>query len=401
MQSWTAAAAAWSGAAGSQPPAVARVAGNGPAAVAGAGDSQPGAAGDAAGGPPPDAPGDRGVTREWRAPFVLDLPRTAGVHARGRGDPAFRVTPDGCIWRTSLTPDGPGTLRIAPARPAPPEAVPAAPRPEAASGAPPPGAALGAGPPGATIGAGPEAVTVIRAAAWGPGAAWLLRELPALLGGDDDRAGFAPAHPVLRELSARHPGVRVGRSGRVLEALVPAVLEQKVVGVEARRAWRYLLLKFGDPAPGPAPAGMRVPPPPAIWRRIPSWEWHRAGVEGVRARTIIGAAEVAGRLEEIVTMPSGAADRRLRSLPGIGVWTSAEVRQRACGDADAVSVGDYHLPSAVGWALAGRVVDDAGMLELLAPYAGHRHRAARLVELGGIRPPRRGPRMSVRDYRAF
>ena len=146
---------------------------------------------------------------------------------------------------------------------------------------------------------------------------------------------------------------------------------------------------------------MRVCPAPRIWCRIPSWEWHRAGVEGVRARTIIGAAEVAGRLEEIVAMPSAAADRRLRSLPGIGVWTSAEVRQRACGDADAVSVGDYHLPSAVGWTLAGRVVDDAGMLELLAPYAGHRHRAARLVELGGTRPPRRGPRMSVRDYRAF
>ena len=242
---------------------------------------------------------------------------------------------------------------------------------------------------------------MVRAAAWGPGAAWLLRELPGMLGTDDDRDAFAPAHPLLRELSARHPGVRVGRSGRVLEALVPAVLEQKVVGAEARRAWRYLLLKFGDPAPGPAPAGMRVCPPPRTWRRIPSWEWHRAGVEGVRARTIIGAAEVAGRLEEIVTMPPAEADRRLRSLPGIGVWTSAEVRQRACGDADAVSVGDYHLPSAVGWALAGRVVDDAGMLELLAPYAGHRHRAARLVELGSIGPPRRGPRMSVRDYRSF
>ena len=320
-----------------------------------------------------------GATREWRAPFPLDLPRTLGVHARGRGDPAFRVTPDGCTWRTSLTPEGPGTLRVAPARPGP---VPPA-RPE-----PDPRAATGP-------------VTVIRAAAWGPGAAWLLRELPGLLGADDDRAGFQPAHPVLRELSARHPGVRVGRSGRVLEALVPAVLEQKVVGAEARRAWRYLLLKFGDPAPGPAPAGMRVPPPPRVWRRIPSWEWHRAGAEGVRARTIIGAAEVAGRLEEIVTMPSAEADRRLRSLPGIGVWTSAEVRQRACGDADAVSVGDYHLPSAVGWALAGRVVDDAGMLELLAPYAGHRHRAARLIELGGTGPPRRGPRMAVRDYRLF
>ena len=320
----------------------------------------------------PAGASDTGRTLEWRAPFVLDLPRTLGVHARGRGDPAYQVTPDGYIWRTALTPEGPGTLRVAPARPAL-----------------------------AGTAAEPAPVTVVRAAAWGPGAAWLLRELPGMLGADDDRAGFAPAHPLLRELSARHPGVRVGRSGRVLEALVPAVLEQKVVGAEARRAWRYLLLKFGDPAPGPAPAGMRVSPPPRTWCRIPSWEWHRAGVEGVRARTIIGVAEVAGRLEEIVTLPPADADRRLRSLPGIGVWTSAEVRQRACGDADAVSVGDYHLPSAVGWALAGRRVDDAGMLELLAPYAGHRHRAARLVELAGIGPPRRGPRMSIRDYRSF
>jgi 3-methyladenine DNA glycosylase/8-oxoguanine DNA glycosylase len=75
--------------------------------------------------------------------------------------------------------------------------------------------------------------------------------------------------------------------------------------------------------------------------------------------------------------------------------------QRASGDPDAVSVGDYNLPKAVGWALAGRIVDDAGMLGLLAPYAGHRYRVTRLVELSGIRPPRRGPRLPVRDYRGF
>lgn len=304
----------------------------------------------------PDAAGT------WRPPFVLDVPRTLGVHARGRGDPAYRVAADNSIWRTSLTPDGPGTMRVF---------------------------AVGAAAP------------LVRAEAWGPGASWLLGALPAALGAADDRAGFDPAHPVLRDLSTRFPGVRVGRTGRVLEALVPAVLEQKVVGAEAKRAWRYLLLRFGTQPPGPAPAGMRVPPTAAVWRRIPSWEWHRAGVEGVRARTIIGAAEVAGRLEEIVTMSPADADRRLRALPGIGVWTSAEVRQRACGDADAVSVGDYHLPAWVGWALAGRAVDDAGMLDLLAPYPGHRHRAARLIELSGLAPPRRGPRMSVRDYRSF
>ena len=147
---------------------------------------------------------------------------------------------------------------------------------------------------------------------------------------------------------------------------------------------------------------MRVCPPPATWARIPSWDWHRAGVEGVRARTIITAAGVAGRLEQASDLHPVEAERRLRSLPGIGPWTSAEIRQRAAGDPDAVSVGDYHLPNAVGWTLAGRpVTDDAGMLELLAPYAGHRYRVTRLIELGGGLPPRRGPRMPVRDYRAF
>jgi 3-methyladenine DNA glycosylase/8-oxoguanine DNA glycosylase len=267
------------------------------------------------------------------------------------------------VWRTSLTPEGPGTMRV--------QGIPVA------------------------------GYTAVSASAWGPGASWLLAAVPGVLGADDNQAGFEPSHPLLCEMSRRFRGMRVGRSGRVLEALVPAVLEQKVVGAEAWRAWRRLLLRFGDPAPGPAPDGLRVFPAARTWLRIPSWEWHRAGVEGVRARTIVGAARVAGRLEEIVAMASGDADRRLRALPGIGQWTSAEVRQRACGDADAVSVGDYHLPAAVGWALAGRKVDDAGMLELLAPYAGHRYRVTRLVELGGVGPPRRGPRMAARDYRSF
>ena len=208
-------------------------------------------------------------------------------------------------------------------------------------------------------------------------------------------------HPVLHQLARRLPGLRIGRTGLVMEALVPAVLEQKVSGVEAHRAWRRLMLRYGEPAPGPCPPGMRVFPPPQVWRRIPSWEWHRAGAEAVRARTIIGACQVASRLEEIVSMPPDTADRRLQSLPGIGPWTSAEIRQRACGDPDAVSVGDLHLPGVVGWSLIGQVVDDAGMLELLAPYAGHRHRAASLLVAGGFGPPRRAPRMPLRDYRAF
>ena len=302
---------------------------------------------------------DHGLSRDFSAPFPVNVPLTLSVHRRGGGDPTYATDAAGAVWRTSLTPDGPATLSVR------------------------------------------SRDAVITTRAWGPGAGWLLDRVPGWLGFHDDRSGFAAHHRVVGELALRYEGLRVGRTGRVFEALVPAVLEQKVVGREAHRAWRFLLLKYGEAAPGPAPAGMRVVPPPGTWARVPSWDWHRAGVEGVRARTIINAAAVAARLEEALALDPADADRRLRSLPGIGVWTSAEIRQRAMGHPDAVSVGDYHLPNVVGWTLARRKTDDAGMLELLAPYAGHRYRVTRLIELGGSAPMRRGPRMSVRDYRSF
>jgi 3-methyladenine DNA glycosylase/8-oxoguanine DNA glycosylase len=312
---------------------------------------------------------EEGLTREWQAPFPVDIRLTLAVHGRGRSDPTFRIDETGAVWRTSLTPDGPATIRVT-------GRVPAAP---------------------------PHAGTRVVAHAWGPGAGWLLDQLPAALGRDDDASRFDPgAHPVLREVASRHPGLRLGGTGRLMEALVPAILEQKVVGAEAHRAWRTLLARFGTLPPGPAPAGMRVFPDPKTWRRVPSWDWHRAGVEGVRAQTIFQAVSVADSLERLLAHSNAEADRMLRTIPGIGLWTSAETLQRAAGDPDAVSVGDYHLPKVVGWVLAGRqTTDDAAMLELLAPYAGHRYRVTRLVELSGMGPPRRGPRMGVRDYRGF
>ena len=307
---------------------------------------------------------------EWQAPFLLDVRVTLSVQGRGRSDPTFRIDEAGAVWRTSLTPDGPATIRVT---------------------APFPAASAPAGP-------------LVLAQAWGPGADWLLDALPGALGLHDDISGFDPSgHPVLRQVARRHPGLRLGRSGRLMEALVPAVLEQKVLTIEAHRAWRILLAKFGGQPPGPAPRGMRVFPDPKTWRRIPSWDWHRAGVEGVRAQTIIRACTVADSLERLLAKTHEEADRLLRTIPGIGPWTSAETRQRAAGDPDAVSVGDAHLPDMVGWALAGRsATNDEEMLELLGPYAGHRHRVTRLVKLSGLGgPPRRAPKLPVRDYRRF
>ena len=342
------------------------------------------------------------VEGEWVAPFTVDVRLTISVQGRGRGDPTFKTDETGAIWRTSLTPEGPGTIRVLPGRPSTRQDR----------------AAAAAGGLGEDVGE----TTLVRAQAWGPGAEWLLGALPGILGLYDDISGFAAdAHPVIRDAARRHPGLRLGRSGRLMEALVPAILEQKVVILEAHRAWRILLARYGTQPPGPAPRGMRVFPDPRTWRRIPSWEWHRAGVEGVRAETIIRAASVADSLERLLTLTHEEADRKLRTIPGIGVWTSAEARQRAAGDPDAVSVGDYHLKNVVGWALAGKDRStDEEMLALLEPFKGHRHRATRLIGLsrgtgtakaagsgvgisryGAGGPPRRGPRMPVRDYRTF
>jgi 3-methyladenine DNA glycosylase/8-oxoguanine DNA glycosylase len=96
-------------------------------------------------------------------------------------------------------------------------------------------------------------------------------------------------------------------------------------------------------------------------------------------------------------MSYAEAYARLMAVPGIGPWTAAEVGVRALGDPDAVSVGDFHLPNLVAFALAGEPrANDARMLELLEPYRGQRARVIRLLELSAIRPPRYGPRLSPR-----
>jgi 3-methyladenine DNA glycosylase/8-oxoguanine DNA glycosylase len=195
----------------------------------------------------------------------------------------------------------------------------------------------------------------------------------------------------------------------VLEALVPAIIEQKVTGDEARAAFVALVRRHGEPAPGPwegegragegrAPAPLRVPPSPDVLAGLPGYTYHPLGLERRRADAIRFAAARAARVEECTDLPLAEAYARLRALPLVGPWTVAEVGLRAFGDPDAVSVGDFHLAHAVGWALAGEERgSDERMLELLAPYAGHRARVIRLIEAGGVRAPRRGPRTAPRS----
>ncbi len=97
-----------------------------------------------------------------------------------------------------------------------------------------------------------------------------------------------------------------------------------------------------------------------------------------------------------------SARRALTSLPGVGVWTAAETAQRAFGDPDALSIGDYHLAKVVGRTLLGRPIDDAAMVELLEPLRPHRHRAVRLLEVSGMAEnPRFGARQAIPNLRAI
>jgi 3-methyladenine DNA glycosylase/8-oxoguanine DNA glycosylase len=223
-----------------------------------------------------------------------------------------------------------------------------------------------------------------------------------MLGAHDDSSDFVPVNPIVAAAHQRVPHLRLGRTDQVLEALIPAVLEQRVPGADAFRAWRLLVTKFGTPAPGPAPERMRVLPSAEVWRHIPSWEFHRANVDPGRARTIVGCAQRASSLERLVSWPSGKAREALMSLPGVGIWTAAETAQRAFGDADALSVGDYHISKMIGWTLLGHPIADDEMIELLEPMRPHRHRVVRLLEASRLAyEPRRGARLPVQDIRAL
>ena len=298
-----------------------------------------------------------GRVRVWRPDWPCSVLGALRLHRRGPGDPTFRIDAEGRIWRGVRTPEGPATLALR------------------------------------------SSAGEVHAEAWGSGAVWVLDSVPDLLGAADDWSGFEPRHPILEECRRHHPHARLGRTGLVMEALLPAIIEQKVTGQEAFAGFRRLVQRYGEPAPGPGEAlRLRLQPSAATLRQIPSWEWLRMHVDPARSRAIVTVARLAESLERTIDCGHEEADRRLRSIPGIGVWTSAEVRQRAHGDPDAVSFGDYHVAKDVGWALTGTPFDDAQLEEYLEPYRPQRGRVPTLLAMAGLRRPRHGPRMAPRTH---
>ena len=284
-------------------------------------------------------------------PFALDLRRSLRPLRLGKHDPTIDVR-DGVVGLAVNTPEGPAAVRAE---------------------------HLG---------------DRLEVEAWGEGADWSLEGAPGLLGCEDDRAGFEPVHPLILQLHREADGLRLPRTRRVLDALVPAVLSQRVTGFEAKRAFRLLVDRWGEPAPGPL--GLRLVPAPEVISEIAYYDLHVIGVEKKRADALKRVSAHAGRLERLVAASPGELRARLESIAGVGEWTSAEVARVVLADADAVSVGDFHLKHLVSWALASEPRGtDERMLQLLEPYRGHRGRVCTLLESAGITAPRYGPRQRI------
>jgi len=295
--------------------------------------------------------------RSIRLEFELGLVPTFALYRRGPHDPTMRLSSHE-LWRAVLTPDGPATVHL--------------------------------------VHEGDR----LAARAWGPGAARVMDELPSFVGADDDPGALRTSHPVVRDLARRLRGLRIGRSGRVIEALFPAILEQKVTTVEAHGAFRHMCFVWGEPAPGPMK--LRLPPAPEVLAAKPYYDYHRFNVPRTKAEVIRAVCARAPKVEEATEMAPVDAEKRLRYFAGVGAWTAAEVAARAFGDPDVVSIGDFHLPHHVSWVLAGEPrSDDDRMLELLEEFRGQRQRVIRLIEAGTSGPPRRAPRARVRAITAI
>ncbi|HUW03840.1 MAG TPA: hypothetical protein VMW08_15900 [Acidimicrobiales bacterium] len=288
-------------------------------------------------------------TLTYRPESGVDVRSTLGPMQNGPHDPTVRFAADG-FWRATRLRSGTATVHI---------------RPDGAA---------------------------FEIEAWGDGADEVLGLVPGWLGARDTEP-FETDHPLVAKLHRRHPRLRIGRSGDVMTALYVSVCGQKVTGLEARRAWQLMVKHFGEAAPGPA--DLRVAPAAERLAEVPYYDLHVIGLEKKRADLMRRVAVASRRLETVVDLPIEEAHDHLQRIAGIGPWTANEVAAVALGDTDAVSIGDFHLKNHVAWALArqARATDDE-MLELLAPFAGHRARVIRLIGLSGLSAPRRGPRLA-------
>ncbi|ETK25404.1 putative DNA-3-methyladenine glycosylase II [Pseudomonas sp. FH1] len=152
--------------------------------------------------------------------------------------------------------------------------------------------------------------------------------------------------PLMAQLVAARPGLRVPGTWDGLELAIRAVLGQQITVVAAIRLAGKLVTQYGQPLATPHAAITHVFPSAEV---LAAADLATLGMPKARGRTLSGVAQALlddPRLfEPQASLKAGVA--RLVALPGIGDWTAQYIAMRQMREADAFASGDIGLINAL------------------------------------------------------
>ena len=166
--------------------------------------------------------------------------------------------------------------------------------------------------------------------------------------------------PLMAQLVAARPGLRVPGTWDGLELAIRAVLGQQITVVVAIRLAGKLVAQYGQPLATPHAGITHVFPSAEV---LAAADLATLGMPKARGRTLSGVAQALlddPRLfEPQASLKAGVA--RLVALPGIGDWTAQYIAMRQMREVDAFASGDIGLINALA-ALEGGPVSARQLL---------------------------------------
>ncbi|WP_219265819.1 DNA-3-methyladenine glycosylase [Pseudomonas sp. Xaverov 259] len=168
------------------------------------------------------------------------------------------------------------------------------------------------------------------------------------------------ADPLMAQLVAARPGLRVPGTWDGLELAIRAVLGQQITVVAAIRLAGKLVAQYGQPLHTPYAGITHVFPAPEV---LAAADLATLGMPKARGRTLSGVAQALlddpSLFEPKASLKDGVA--RLVALPGIGDWTAQYIAMRQLREPDAFASGDIGLINALA-ALEGGPVSARQLL---------------------------------------
>ncbi|WP_248484011.1 DNA-3-methyladenine glycosylase [Pseudomonas sp. CYM-20-01] len=166
--------------------------------------------------------------------------------------------------------------------------------------------------------------------------------------------------PLMAQLVAARPGLRVPGTWDGLELAIRAVLGQQITVVAAIRLAGKLVAQYGQPLETPYVGITHVFPSAEV---LAAADLATLGMPKARGRTLSGVAQALlddpQLFEAKASLKDGVA--RLVALPGIGDWTAQYIAMRQMRETDAFASGDIGLINALA-ALEGGPVSARQLL---------------------------------------